>query len=113
MPSEWISHVKAYAAANGVSYKDALKGASASYVKKGRASPKGKMTKAACEAELAKVKQQLRDVTRPERRKRKALREIAKASHLPPYWKDSPDDFGPYDVEEYAKSKMPSTLYVQ
>ena len=29
--SPWVSHVKAYAAKHGVSYKDALKGASASY----------------------------------------------------------------------------------
>ena len=29
--SPWVAHVKAYAAKHGVSYKDALKGASASY----------------------------------------------------------------------------------
>jgi hypothetical protein len=31
MPSEWISHVKQFQAQHGCSYKDALRGASASY----------------------------------------------------------------------------------
>ena len=34
MPSEWISHVKAFQHAHGCSYKDALKGASSTYTKK-------------------------------------------------------------------------------
>ncbi len=43
MPSEWISHVKRFQAQHGVSYKDALKGASASY----RSMKGGNITKTA------------------------------------------------------------------
>lgn len=42
--SDWTTHVKAYAAKNKVSYKDALKAASASYTKTTKA--KGETTRA-------------------------------------------------------------------
>ena len=73
MPNGWVEHVKAYAAKHNLSYRDAMMASGDSYIKKIKVK-QTKQSLASCQEELAKVKQQLRDITRPERHARKAAK---------------------------------------
>ncbi len=64
--SDWTTHVKAYAAKNKVSYKDALKAASASYTKATKTKePKEKKAKESKEAK-APVKRKKKEEKKEE-----------------------------------------------
>lgn len=55
MASAWIEHVKAYAAKNKVSYKEAMTKAKASYKPKGKKEDKPKKEKKMTKKEMEKM----------------------------------------------------------